>query len=470
MKAKPKYLQIIDYMKEKIGKGEWAVGCRIPSQRDLAKQFNVNRSTVITALEELMADGLLEGKAGVGTVVINNTWTLMGKGGSINWNDNIISGIHKASIETVQKINEVESKKELIQLSKGELSPELFPVKKMRETIQKVSENLSAFGYEEPKGNPQLRIAISTYLKKVGMDTSPSSILIVSGGLQALQLISLGLLEKGSTVFLEKPSYLYSLSVFQSAGMKLDGLMMDDNGIMAEAIYQRKGESTILYTIPTFHNPTGKLMDEKRREELLKRCIKEQIPVIEDDVYRELWIDAPPPAPLKARDIHGNVLYIGSLSKSLSPGLRIGWIVGPEAVIERLADLKMQSDYGSSSLSQYVATEWLDSGSYEEHLLFVREHLRQRRSKAIAALQEQLRDYATWEVPKGGFYIWLKIKAAYKVPHLFQKAMAKGIVLNPGRIYAEKEEQYIRLSFAYASIAEMEEGIKRIREIIEEAM
>lgn len=463
----PKYLLIVEYIKEKILNGEWAIGSRIPSQRELAKTFSMNRSTVITALEELMADGLIEGKTGVGTVVINNTWTLMSSDVATNWNRNITLGIHKASAETVQKINEAESKKELIQLSKGELSPDIFPLEKMKAIIRKVSDHLSPFGYEEPKGNQQLRQAISVYLRKVGIDASPSSILVTSGALQALHLISIGLLQKGSTVFLEKPSYLYSLSVFQSAGMALKGLPIDNEGLIPSSIYQQKDKNSILYTIPTFHNPTGTLMKEKRRKELIQTCVKEQLPVIEDDVYRELWIDSPPPTPLKAHDQHGNVLYIGSLSKSLSPGLRIGWVVGPESVIDRLADLKMQSDYGSSSLSQHVATEWFTSGLYEQHLSFVREQLKIRRDVALKSLEQHLSNYATWQTPEGGFFIWIKIKFNFRTPHLLQKAMAKGILLNPGSIYAEKSGQFIRMSYAFASLTEINQGIVRLKGIFE---
>ncbi|SET74543.1 GntR family transcriptional regulator, regulator for abcA and norABC [Salinibacillus kushneri] len=221
-----------------------------------------------------------------------------------------------------------------------------------------------------------------------------------------------------------------------------------------------------MYTNPTFHNPTGTLMRKKRREELIEYCVREQLPVIEDDVYRDLWIDNPPPEPLKSKDHHGNVLYLGSLSKTLSPGLRIGWVVGPESVINRLADLKMQSDYGSSTLSQLVAAEWLSSGLYDHHLEDVREQLRNRRKVAIDSLNKYLSPYATWEIPKGGFFIWVRIKSTFKVKRLFDKALSSGILVNPGRIYAEQSGQYIRLSYGYASLDELNEGIFQLSEII----
>ncbi len=462
-------MEIIECIKEKIAKGEWVIGSRIPSQRTLAATFNVNRSTVITALEELMADGLIKGVAGKGTIVTNNTWTLMGNNPTANWNENVSLGTHKASVATVQAINEAEANEAFIQLCKGELAKDLFPGDKMKSVVKRVAEQEIALGYEKPKGNIRLRYAISQYLNKRGMDVSPEAILIVSGALQALHLISIGLLKKGSTVFLEKPSYLYSLSVFQSAGMQLKGLSMDQEGPMLHTLYQAKHtDNSIVYTNPTFHNPTGKLMSDRRREELLDVCKEHQLPIIEDDVYRDLWLDCPPPASLKSKDLNGNVLYLGSLSKTLSPGLRIGWIAGTESVISRLADLKMQSDYGSSTLSQLVAAEWLTSGLYEAHIKTVREQLRIRRTAALDALDSYVSDYATWEIPQGGLFIWLKVKPEFKTPKLFEKALSKGIVLNAGSIYAETSGQFIRISYGCASMEEIRKGIYELGKLLKD--
>ncbi|KQL45648.1 GntR family transcriptional regulator [Brevibacillus choshinensis] len=468
VKQPPKYKQIIVYIKEKISAGEWPIGSVIPSQRELATMFGVNRSTVITALEELMADGLIEGKMGMGTVVINNTWMLLATNPPPDWNEYVQSGNHKPSQAAVQEINRDESNQSFIQLSKGELSPDIFPLETMKGVLRRVTENLGTFGYEEPRGFLPLRQALSDYVKTFGIDASPSSILIVSGGLQALQLISVGLLHRGSTVLLERPSYLYSLHLFQSAGMKLSGLPMDKQGLLPGAITaqkkQKKGD--ILYTIPCFHNPTGLLMTEKRRLELLRVCEEERLPIMEDDIYRELWFDEPPPPPLKARDKHGHVLYLGSLSKTLTPGLRIGWVIGPELVIDRLSDIKMQTDYGSSSLSQRVAAEWLSSGLYSEHVHMVREELRVRKAAALHALERYMNELATWQIPVGGFFIWLKINAKVSMLELFSKASRQGILLNPGNIYAQETDGYLRLSYAYASLSDLERGIRQLSQIV----
>ncbi|MEK3894829.1 MULTISPECIES: MocR-like pyridoxine biosynthesis transcription factor PdxR [Bacillus] len=464
----PKYKQIIQFIKEKIANGEWPIGTKIPSQRSLAKHFAVNRSTVITALEELIADGLIEGRMGKGTIVINNTWTLLAKHSTPDWDKYVAAGFQQPSRKTVQEINQSESNSTLIQLSKGELSNELFPLDIMKEMMEKVAHNMDAFGYEEPKGYLPLREALSSYLQTVGIHASPSSILIVSGALQALQLIAMGLLQSGSTVFLDQPSYLYSLHVFQSAGMRMAGLQMDEEGLMPESIKMTPNMRTraILYTNPCFQNPTGVLMSKKRREEILAFSEQQHLPIIEDDIYRELWIDAPPPAPMKAMDKNGRVLYIGSFSKTLSPGLRIGWIVGPEPVIERLSDIKMQTDYGSSSLSQRVAAEWLTSGLYQKHLENVREQLKIRRNFVLHVLKTELEGLAEWSVPAGGFFIWLKILPPVSMKTLYAKALSKGILFNSGVIYGQERGDYMRLSYAFASCEDLKKGITQLSGLI----
>ncbi|WP_332275973.1 PLP-dependent aminotransferase family protein [Bacillus velezensis] len=470
MKKLPKYIQIIQFIKEKIGNGEWPIGSKIPSQRTLAKHFEVNRSTVITALEELTADGLIEGRMGKGTVVTNNTWTLLAKNSAPDWDQYVASGIQQPSRRIVQEINTSESNSDLIQLSKGELSHEIFPLAAMKEIMGKVSQNIEAFGYEEPKGYLPLREALSGYLRTIGIQGSSSSILIVSGALQALQLISMGLLQRGSTVYLDQPSYLYSLHVFQSAGMKLTGVPMDNNGLLPEHIHMARGERgrAILYTNPCFHNPTGILMSKKRREEILAASENAQLPIIEDDIYRELWIDEIPPDPIKTIDKNGHVLYIGSLSKTLSPGLRIGWIVGPEPVIERLSDIKMQTDYGSSSLSQRVAAEWFTSGEYQQHLEQVRSQLKVRRQLVMSLLETNLKSVAAWNMPKGGFFVWVKILPSLSMKLLYTKALTKGILLNLGSIYAQEKGNYIRISYAYASLEDLQKGIYELGLMIKE--
>ncbi|MGM0949050.1 MAG: PLP-dependent aminotransferase family protein [Bacillota bacterium] len=458
----PLHRQIEQYMKDKILHGEWTVGTKIPSQRTLADKFQVNRSTVTAAIDELTSQGLFEGRRGGGTKVVNSTWSVLAAEPPLDWSNYVRSGIHHSNSSIIQEINQNEPRADIIRLGTGELSPNLLPAGTMRRMFQQINPHALSLGYEQPKGNRKLREAVADHLKGKQIHVSPSAILIVSGALQALQLISIGLLKRGSVILTEKPSYLQSLHVFQSAGMRLRGLPMDEAGIKAGLIssYRKQYGGQLLYTIPSFHNPTGTVMSEQRREEIIGLSKKEQLPIIEDDAYGDLWFEEKPPQPLKAMDHEGNILYVSTFSKTVSPGLRIGWLAGPEPVIERLADIKMQTDYGSSGLSQWAAAEWLSQGYYEAHLTWIRGVLKQRRDAAVQFLERYAGDIATWRIPAGGFYMWVTFHKPLPVSRFFHELLKQQVLVNPGSIYNGEDRNSIRLSYSYASLADLKTGIK----------
>jgi GntR family transcriptional regulator, regulator for abcA and norABC len=468
----PLYIQIKDFIQSKIENGEWTIGTKIPSQRKLAVHWGVNRSTIVQAFDELIADGFLEGNSGKGTSVKNNLWSLFSTSPPTDWNHYVEKGVFQPNLPTIQDIHKIEPSPNYIRLGTGEPSPELFPKEMMAEILNRLSDQIQSLGYAEEKGLIELREQLSIYLKTIGIQASPASILIVSGALQALQLISLGLLRRGATIFTEKPSYLSSLNVFQSAGVHLHGINVDKHGPSIGYIKQQKKrlDASLLYVNPTFHNPTGYVMSFVHRKELLSACEEVQLPIIEDDVYRELWLDTPPPLPIKSLDKSGKVLYIGSISKALSPGFRIGWIVGPEQVIDRLADIKMQTDYGASSLSQLAVKEWLVSGLYEKHLEKMRASLRIRRDMMLHLLEREFMGLAKWEKPSGGFYIWLQLPQQISLKELFEAALQEGILLNPGNLYDHEAIHQLRLSYAYASLVELETGLIKLAIILKRLM
>jgi GntR family transcriptional regulator of abcA and norABC len=452
MKSKMKSDIVADWIKEQIKMGNWGpTGAKIPSQRVLADEFSVNRSTVVAALEQLKSDGIIEGVIGKGTIIANDTWSLL-------------ASLPKS--KDTQPSHPVESG--IIDLSKGELAEDVFPDGYLNDVLGRLSGKIHSLGYEERGGYEPLREAVAGYMTRQGTPVSPSSIVIVSGAIQGLQLIASGLMERGASVFLEEPSYLYSIHTFQSLGMSLAGIKMDADGLVTADLQSkwRPNHPGVLYTIPCFHNPTGVMMSQSRRKEVLSFCAAHRLPIIEDDIYRELWLDSPPPPSLKSMDTNGSVLYIGSLSKTLSPGLRIGWIAGAEPVIERLSDLKMQADYGTSSLSQRVAAEWLGEGLYEHHLEYVRKELLKRRREASASLERHLSGLADWHVPNGGFFIWLQLKEDISIKELYTEAVNEGILFHPGSIYTEGTSRSIRLSYGYAGPAQFEEGIRRLKKWI----
>ena len=445
----PVYRQIVDYIRGEVAAGTWAAGSRLPSQRELARLFGVNRSTVVTAMEELASYGLLESDHGGGTRVASDTWSLLVSDRTLGWNHYLQEGVFQANVPTIQLINKLEFE-DTIRLGTGEPDPKLYPAEEMKRVLERLAGKLPSLGYLGPLGLPELRQALSRRLAAQGIQASPEQILITSGSLQALQLISVCLLQPGAVVYAEQPSYVRSLRVFQSAGMQLRGVPMDREGIRYwELDYLSNGKGKLLYTIPTFQNPTGVLMSRERRESLLRFCRESRLPVIEDTAYSELWLEEEPPASLKSMDGSGQVLMLGTVSKSLLPGLRIGWLVGPEPVVARLGDVKMQVDYGASSLSQWVLTEWLDSGAYDRYLTGLRRELKRRRDNALAVLDEAFSDLAAWEVPKGGFYIWVRFHREVSVERLFHDALEEKILLNPGSVYAGGASRGLRLSYAY---------------------
>ncbi len=201
----------------------------------------------------------------------------------------------------------------------------------------------------------------------------------------------------------------------------------------------RQYEAGLLYTIPSFHNPTGTVMSLKRRKELIALARNHRLPVIEDDAYGDIWIDKEPPPPLKSMDGEGNVLYIGTLSKTVSPGLRIGWVVAPESVADRLADIKMQTDYGSSALSQWAACQWLSSGRCEERLLRLRKELKIRRDAALRFLERYAGDIAEWRVPEGAFIFGSPSIKHSPFRRFSSVPWRLSVLINPGALYLPED-------------------------------
>ncbi|WP_196592268.1 PLP-dependent aminotransferase family protein [Pectinatus frisingensis] len=466
----PVYQQIVNFVYKKISSGEWNAGTYLPAQRRMAEIFDVNRSTVVSAMEELASYGIVAGKGRMGTKIISDTWSLM-LPNALDWEKYINAGVFRANKRIIRMINRFEFAPGIARISTGELDPRLFPTTMWSQVLQKVSKENFTFNYLEALGAPCLRRVIAARMQKRGMRVSAANILVTSGALQGLQLISVGLLKSNSVVYAETPGYLQSLRVFQSAGMKLRGVSMDKRGIEfwklpANDIMKQKNKA-FLYTIPTNHNPTGVTMSLSRRRELMEFCNKRQLPIIEDGAYEELCFNNIPQS-LKSMDENNIVIYLGTVSKTLAPGLRVGWLVAPEPIVQRLGDVKMQMDYGTSSVSQLILLEFLNSGFYDEHIKEVKQELLIRRDNAIAVLKKYCADIASWNVPDGGFYIWMTFKNNIPIEKLFFAALQRKILFNPGKIYDLMSNNSLRVSYSYLSCREFAEAMKKFSEIIAE--
>ena len=468
MSKTPLCSQIVSYFSMKISSGDWVSDQVLPSQRRLSEQFGVNRSTIVDAMDELTSMGMIESWFGGGTHIANDSWSLLMQDKAPDWKSYIKAGEFRSNVPTVQIINRLEFEDGITRLSTGELSPELMQSELTKKAMSNLSDRDMFMNYPDPLGMPGLRKALQNHLGKIGIDVPLPCILVVSGALQALLLISMGIVHTKSTVYLESPSYLGSLNIFQSVGAELREVPMDASGIMPWIIQKPQSENrhSLLYTIPTFQNPTGCVMPVSRRREVLKYCSANHMPIIEDDVFRDLWLDEPPPPPIKALDKSGSVVYIGSLSKCFAPGLRLGWLVGPESVVQRLADMKMQMDYGVSVLIQQVGEELLRSGLYDTGVNAIREQLWMRRDLMMRLLEKYFWDLAEWNRPAGGFFVWVKLKNRVSVEHLFNRALKEGILILPGSVYNMGYSSSFRLTFGYLSPEKMEEGLKRLADIL----
>ena len=207
-------------------------------------------------------------------------------------------------------------------------------------------------------------------------------------------------------------------------------------------------------------------MSDQRRKALFEYCSINRIPIIEDGAYEELYFDDRFHLPLKQMDQNGNIIYLGTVSKTLSPGLRIGWVIAAEPIINRLGDVKMQMDYGASSVSQWILTEFLNSGMYEEHLARIRREMKNRRDHAIQVLRHYLGDAVSFRIPAGGFYIWMRFNKKIPLQKLFDEAVKAGVLLNPGDIYDYAPTNALRISYSYLNGREFEEAVKSLSRIV----
>jgi GntR family transcriptional regulator, regulator for abcA and norABC len=462
------YKQIADYIEEGITSGEFPPNSILPSERKLANELGVNRSTIISAYEELESTGMVLRKKGSGTRVSSDIWGISHKR-IPNWGRYIDYGSFLPNLPLVQKIRKETQENDIINLSSGELSPELFPAKQFQSILSQVPFD-AQLGYDHPQGNLQLRETITDHLKETKqIETDPSSILITSGAQQALHLIVQCLLKPGDTVAIEDPSYCYSLPIFQSAGLKTFLLPIDENGINPEDIISlhKKHRIRMVFVNPTFQNPTGTVLSPSRRMRLLELSSELGLPIIEDDPYSLTSFDGKNIPTLKSKDQNGTVLYISSLSKIVASGLRIGWVIGPRRVIERLADAKQQVDFGHSIFPQWVAHNFLRSNEFHLHIKFLQLQLKQRRDKIVLSLQQNIGNKVDFFIPEGGIHLWCKInEESINLNRLLEESIKRGIAFLPGSLMGT-QNNYIRFTFGREEIEQIDKGIERFTQALE---
>jgi DNA-binding transcriptional MocR family regulator len=464
---KPIFQQISEEIERKIACDEYPPGSALPSERKLADQLGVNRSTVVQAYEELRSTGMIESVKGSGTKV--SKYKLGSSINTPNWRNYLDGGTFMPNLPTIRRIrSELRKDSPIIDFASGELSPDLFPLEAVRQLLQE--ETFSAvLGYDDPQGYlPLRRVLVSLLSSKLNVQTTESSILITSGSQQSLYLIAQCLLSPGDAIAIEDPSYCYSLPMFQSAGLRLFRLPVHpEHGIDPDDIIalHRQHRLRMIFLNPSFQNPTGRVMSTDQQKRILKVTADLGIPIVEDDPFSLTAFDGNPPKPLKSLDSAGQVLYIGSLSKMAASGFRIGWLVAPHSVVSRLADARQQMDFGLSVIPQWVASEFIRSGRLERQLDFLQSSLFHKMHRLCATLKERLSDHISFTMPEGGLNLWCKLNGETDADKLLEEAVRRGVIYVPGSVFGS-ERGYIRLSYARPETGLIEPGIERLAEAI----
>lgn len=462
----PIYKQLAFYIENGIADGTFPPDKPLPSERGLAKQFNINRSTVVAAYDELESNGIIERNQGSGTTISKDIWG-MTKRRIPSWNRYIEAGSFLPNFPVTKRIHRELTGTKLINLASGELSQDLFPLSSLREITSSRS-FIGPLGYDHPQGNEILRETLAAHVKTFrDIEAESSSILITSGAQQALHLVIQCLLKPGDAVAIQDPSYHYSLPIFKSAGIKTYYLKTDKDGIDPDditALY-KKHQIKMIFLNPIYQNPTGTLLPENQRRKVLELSSQYGIPIVEDDPYSLTSFKGEKMKTLKSLDQNGNVLYISSLTKIVASGLRIGWIIGPKPVIERLSDAKQQVDFGHGSYSQWIANDFIESSKFESHIKHLVKQLDHRSKQIDTSLQTFLHDQVEYNVPEGGIHLWCRIKKDFNEIQLLEESIKRGVIYVPGNSMGT-EKGFVRFTFAREKEENIHEGIKRFAEAL----
>jgi 2-aminoadipate transaminase len=329
-----------------------------------------------------------------------------------------------------------------------------------------------AFQYGETEGREQLKSALVEVMALEGVRAEPEHILITTGSQQALDLLGRIFIDRGDAIVLEGPSYLGALSAFLPNGPRIITVPLDQDGIMIDRLESELEKNSgpdpkFIYVVPNFHNPAGVTMSVERRRRLLDVAQRHNILVIEDNPYGLLRFEGEPVPPLAALE-PGRAVYLGTLSKIVSPGIRTGWVFGPAPIIERLSTLKQSADLCSSTLNQMFAEEYIRKGLVLKNVENLKPIYRSRRDAMLQALEKNFPADSRWTHPEGGLFIWVTLPEFLDSEKMLPLAINQKVAYVPGTaFYADGSgKNQMRLNFSYADEGLIAEGIKRLGKVI----
>ncbi|PKM93472.1 MAG: PLP-dependent aminotransferase family protein [Firmicutes bacterium HGW-Firmicutes-1] len=475
----PIYVQIKGEIKRMIYSRELEPFELLPSERKLAEELGVNRSTVLNAYRELKAEGLIDSHIGQGTQVMP-VLNDVGKDEvqqsfPISWQHMLSQEALRSQDTSIIDMMKGNSKDKLISFAAGIAAPELYPIESFEAIASIFHEHTyEPFLHTPVEGLYSFREAICKLMERKRINKVPEEVMVLSGSQQGLDLLARNYLDVGDTVIVEEPTYLGAIQIFKAVGAKVIGVPVHNEGIRMDILETLiiKHKPKFIYSMPTFQNPSGRVMDLAHRLKLLELSYAYQVPIIEDDAYSELRYEGDEIPSLKTLDKKGNVLYLNTFSKCLFPGLRIGWLCAPITVIKQLSMKKQLMDLHANSLGQRLILDYLNMSKLEHHLSNVIKVYRNRRDIMISMLNKYAPEGVRWTVPEGGFYIWCEIPETINTRSLWMRAIDAGVTYVPGEAFftSKQGQNFIRLNFSFPSIDEIKRGVQILMKVVEESL
>ena len=365
----------------------------------------------------------------------------------------------------IREILNLANRPGVISLAGGLPSPDVFPVQQVRDAVDRVLRQAprEALQYAPTEGFAPLREWVAQDLAaRQGLRVDASDVLITIGSQQGLDLVGKALLDPGSAVAVESPTYVGALQAFNPYEASYRGIAGDDAGPLPEALADA-GDARFLYLVPNFQNPTGRCIGAARRVALVAAARQHGLPIVEDNPYGELWFDQPAPASIASLWPEGTV-YLGSFSKVLSPGLRLGYVVAPRNLMPKLVQANQAADLHTPIFNQHVVHEMVKDGFLDEHVPLVRARYREQRDAMQASLEKHLGSSCRWSLPGGGMFFWVEAPEGVDTMALLERAVGMGVAYVPGfAFYADQSHHNrLRLSFVTVSPEQIEKGIALI--------
>ena len=393
------------------------------------------------------------------------------------WVDSYAERTHGMAASEIRALFSVASRPEVVSLAGGMPFVQALPLEQIAETVRTLllERGAQALQYGSGQGDVVLREQILDVMHDVGVVAHPDDIVVTTGSQMALDLVTRVFCDPGDVILVEAPSYVGALGVFRAYQCGVEHVTMDDEGLvpaaLSEAIVRVRASGRrikMLYTIPSFHNPAGVSQGAQRRLEILAIAQQAGILVLEDDPYGLLGFDGAVPRAMRADDANG-VIYLGSFSKTIASGLRVGWAVAPHGVREKLVLAAESAVLCPSNFAQLTISEYLSTQPWRQQVKVFRELYRDRRDALLESLQAMMPEGTTWTIPAGGFYSWLTLPNGLDATAMLPRAIAALVAYVPGTgFYVDGQgRQNLRLSYCYPEPDRIREGVRRLAAVVE---